>query len=181
MSCYRAILVAHDGSPDAGAALAHAVGLARDQHARLVLLTVVPRVVTNPVDARTAGAARDIERSFAASLHEAIEGVPVDVGVESRLVHGKPARRILEIAQEHRCDLIVMGSHGHGRLHGALIGCTSATVLRESTIPVLLVRVGQEGPRLHEVVGLADADATARPAPSSDTSRRSDRDRAPSG
>jgi nucleotide-binding universal stress UspA family protein len=104
----------------------------------------VPRVVTNPVDARTAGAARDIERSFAASLHEAIEGVPVDVGVESRLVHGKPARRILEIAQEHRCDLIVMGSHGHGRLHGALIGCTSATVLRESTIPVLLVRVGHE-------------------------------------
>jgi nucleotide-binding universal stress UspA family protein len=144
MTCYRNILVAHDGSPDADAALAHATALARDQHARLILLTVVPRVTTNVVDARTAGAAREIERSFAETLHEAIEAVPVDVGVESRLVHGKPARRILEVATEQRCDLIVMGSHGHGRLHGALMGCTSATVLRESTTPVLLVRAGSQ-------------------------------------
>jgi nucleotide-binding universal stress UspA family protein len=140
MSCYRSILIAYDGSADAIAALRHAASLARDQHARIVLLTVVPRMPVPPVDAAAAIAARDLERSFSRVLHDANEALPPDVGLDTRLVYGKPARQILDIAREHDCDLIVMGSHGHGRLHGALIGCTSATVLRESTIPVLLLR-----------------------------------------
>ena len=140
MSCYRSILIAYDGSADAIAALRHAASLARDQHARIVLLTVVPRVPVPPVDAAAAIASRDLERTFGRVLHDAIEALPPDVGLDTRLVHGKPARQILDVAREHDCDLIVMGSHGHGRLHGALIGCTSATVLRESTVPVLLLR-----------------------------------------
>ena len=43
-SVYRNILVAVDGSPDADAALAHAAELARDQRARLTLVTAVPQV-----------------------------------------------------------------------------------------------------------------------------------------
>jgi nucleotide-binding universal stress UspA family protein len=144
MTCYRSILVAYDGSADATAALRHAADLARDQHARIVLLTVVPRVAVPPVDASAAVAARDLERSFARVLHDAIELLPADIGLDTRLVHGKPSRVILDVAREHDCDLIVMGSHGHGRLHEALIGCTSATVVRESTIPVLLLRAACE-------------------------------------
>src|SRR4051812_49233071 len=125
MSCYRSILLAYDGSADAGAALQHAASLARDQHARIIILTVVPRVKVPAVDASAAVAARDLELSFARVLHDAIEALPPDVGLETRLVHGKPSRQILEVARERDCDLIVMGSHGHGRLHEALVGCTS--------------------------------------------------------
>jgi nucleotide-binding universal stress UspA family protein len=60
--------------------------------------------------------------------------------VQTRLIRGRPARRILEVAEECDCDLIVMGFHGHGRLHDALVGSVSGTVLRESSRPVLLMR-----------------------------------------
>jgi nucleotide-binding universal stress UspA family protein len=140
MGCYRTILVAYDGSPEAQAAARHAGSLACDQHARLVLLTVVPNLAAHPVAPGTVAVARDIERDFAKTLRDITSEMPPDVGVESRLVHGKPASKILEVARELRCDLIVMGARGHGRLHDALTGCTSATVVRESQIPVLLVR-----------------------------------------
>jgi nucleotide-binding universal stress UspA family protein len=142
MGCYRKILVAYDGSPEAKAAARHAASLASDQHARLALLTVVPSLAAHPVAPGTVAVARDIERDFAKLLREITQEMPPDVGVESRLVHGKPASKILEVARELRCDLIVIGARGHGRLHGALTGCTSTTVVRESQIPVLFVRAG---------------------------------------
>jgi nucleotide-binding universal stress UspA family protein len=145
VGCYRTILAAVDGSRDAAAALRHAATLARDQHARLIVLTVVPAAPTQTVTpAGALPAAVDNERGFARILREAVDSLPPDVGVESRLVRGRPARRIVEIAEEAGCDLIVMGFHGHGRLHHALIGSVSDSVMRASTLPVLLMRAAQE-------------------------------------
>lgn len=141
MGCYGTILVAIDGSPDAAAALRHATSLARDQHARLVLLTVVPSAPPPPIGpAGALPAPVDHEAMFGQILREAVDSVPQDVGVESRLVHGRPAKRIVEVAQETGSDLIVMGFHGHGRLHHALIGSVSDSVMRASALPVLLLR-----------------------------------------
>jgi nucleotide-binding universal stress UspA family protein len=105
-----------------------------------VLLTVVPHVAANPVAPATAAVAREIEGDFAKCLHRVTAALPADIGVECRIARGKPAPRILDIAGEMNADLIVIGSRGHGRLHDALTGCTSAAVVRESKVPVLLVR-----------------------------------------
>ena len=142
MGCYCTILVALDGSPDARAGLDHAATLACDQHARLIVMTVVPP----PRHAVAVGAptiVTDHESVYAQELRQVINSLPPTVSVESRLLTGRPAKRILEVADECRCDLIVMGFHGHGRLHTALMGSVSATVLRESDRPVLLVRASQ--------------------------------------
>ena len=54
---------------------------------------------------------------------------------------GEPVEQILKTAEERNCDLIVMGSHGHGVIEEALIGSTARRVVRRSKIPVLVVRL----------------------------------------
>jgi nucleotide-binding universal stress UspA family protein len=147
MGCYRTILVAVDGSADAAAALRHAASLARDQHARLIVLTVVPAAppqvssasVVVPTPAET-------DDEYARILRRAVGQLPPDVGVETRIARGRPAKAIVEIAHETGSDLIVMGAHGHGRLHHALIGSVSDAVLRVSDLPVLLMRAAGSDP-----------------------------------
>lgn len=138
MACYHRILVAVDGSPDAEAALQHAATLARDQNALITLLTVAPPPAT-PIGAG-ASAPPDLLDFHSRLLREATDSLPADVGVTTRLERGNPAERILEIAREEEHDLVVMGSHGHSRVHRALLGSVSEKVLKASTVPVLLMR-----------------------------------------
>ncbi|HEX8159688.1 MAG TPA: universal stress protein, partial [Solirubrobacteraceae bacterium] len=87
-------------------------------------------------------AAASVDDIYAAILRDAVDSLPSDIGVESRLARGRPTQRILEIAHESGCDLVVMGFHGHGRLHHALMGSVSDSVLLGSNRPVLLMRAG---------------------------------------
>ena len=141
MGCYSTILVALDGSADAAAALQHAASLARDQHACLVVMTVAPppMLLFGGIGSGATVVA-NLEPGYLRELHQAVASLPPDVGVQSRFAHGAAARRILEIADECRADLIVMGFHARGRLRRALKGSASDTVARESSRPVLLVR-----------------------------------------
>jgi nucleotide-binding universal stress UspA family protein len=75
-------------------------------------------------------------------LRAAVDSLPDDVGVTTRLERGDPAATILRIAAEEDHDLIVMGSHGHGRLRRALLGSVSERVLADCGMPVLLMRAG---------------------------------------
>jgi nucleotide-binding universal stress UspA family protein len=147
MGCYRKILVAVDGSADAAAALHHAATLARDQHASLIVLTVVP---ASPPQVAAPGAvapsAAETDDAYGRILRRAVDALPADIGVETRIARGRPAKAIVEVALESRCDLIVMGAHGHGRLHHALIGSVSDAVLRVSDLPVLLMRAAHAAP-----------------------------------
>jgi nucleotide-binding universal stress UspA family protein len=141
---YRNILVAIDGSIAAKAALEHALELARDQRARLTLMTVVPPVAAVAV----AGSAQVVplqEACFNDALNDAVSSVPDDVGLLRILAHGKPAREIVQRVESGDYDLIVMGTHGRGRVGEAVVGSVSREVVHRSRTPVLLVR-GQAQP-----------------------------------
>jgi nucleotide-binding universal stress UspA family protein len=150
MGCYHKILVALDGSPDAEAALTHAVSLARDQHALLTLLTVGP----SPNRSAAVGTAPppDLIDIHCQLLRDALDLIPADVGVTTRLERGDAPATILRISAEEESDLIVMGSHGHSRVHRALLGSVSERVLAKSATPVLLMRGPgcEAGPRKRE-------------------------------
>ncbi|NET71347.1 MAG: universal stress protein [Sphaerospermopsis sp. SIO1G2] len=44
------------------------------------------------------------------------------------------------IMAEHRIDLLMMGAYNHARLHQLLLGSTTAAMLAQATVPVLLCR-----------------------------------------
>ena len=138
MSIYRHILVALDGSVDSRTALRHAVTLARDQNAKLTLLTVVPHQPT-PVGPGVAPPP-ETDESHNEIIKEALAEIPKDVGVTTRLERGEIAITILRVVAEDQYDLLVMGSHGHSRVHRALLGSVSEKVLHKAAVPVLMLR-----------------------------------------
>jgi nucleotide-binding universal stress UspA family protein len=54
---------------------------------------------------------------------------------------GTPAEVIAKTAQEQNCDLIVMGTHGHGSIADIFVGSTAKWVIKHSPIPVLVIRL----------------------------------------
>src|SRR6476469_9595175 len=166
-SLYRNILVAVDGSPDAEAALTHAAALARDQNARLTLLTAIPPLPATALLASGAAPPRsEVIRHYAETLRRATDSLPDDVSVTTLLVEGTPARALIQRAESGDYDLIVMGSHGHGRLHASLLGCVSQKVLSASPIPVLLIRAPVEEHATASAPVAVETSLDMRPMPS---------------
>ena len=77
------------------------------------------------------------ETTFAEIEQEAREhGVEVEHSVEV----GKPSHVIVDYAEEHDIDHIVMGSHGREGVSRILLGSVAETVMRRSPVPVTVVR-----------------------------------------
>ena len=77
--------------------------------------------------------------------HQLLQATAEDLrkaGLEATalLVQGPTAEKILAEADSHQADLIVMGSHGHGAMHRALMGSVGALVLRKAPCPVTIIR-----------------------------------------
>jgi nucleotide-binding universal stress UspA family protein len=57
--------------------------------------------------------------------------------VNALLVQGPTVQTILEQAEKLGAEVIVVGSHGRGKLFDLVVGSVSAGVIRKSPIPVL--------------------------------------------
>jgi nucleotide-binding universal stress UspA family protein len=126
---YKKILVPLDGSKTSTAALAEALQFAGEQGARLTLLFVCESMyyilAEGPVDL-TAAQAREARVEVEVAL--------VDAG-ERRV-----AQAIIEEAERRRADLIAMGTHGRRGVQHFMLGSVAEGVIRQATIPVLLLR-----------------------------------------
>ena len=122
----RKILCGVDGSASAARALHEAVELANALGAPLVILAVAEREGDLPLAQRNAVEAHSLARAHACAA-------------ATLTAVGPPAIRILEQAEETGCDLVVLGSHGHGWIYDRLIGSAAAHVVSRSPVPVMLV------------------------------------------
>ena len=69
-----------------------------------------------------------------------------DNNVEIRI--GNPVEQILSAAHKGNFDLIIMGTHGHGKLGESIIGSVAGEVIRRCSRPVMVVRLPENDHRL---------------------------------
>ncbi len=68
-----------------------------------------------------------------------------EIAVSSILViEGYPAQVILDVAEEHSADLIIMGAHRHTMIGEVVMGSTTRKVLHSASQPVLVVKIPKE-------------------------------------
>jgi nucleotide-binding universal stress UspA family protein len=139
---FRSVLVAVDGSLHADMALSLAIALAQRDHARLTVLTVVPNVRDSaaaawnvPVDPMALQEQAD--RQAQGVLRAAIDAVPDDLPVCSRLRHGHAGPEIVAEARETEHDAVVVGARGLGRI-GSMVGSVSGYVLHHVKVAVFV-------------------------------------------
>ena len=146
---YRRLLVPVDGSPTSLLGLRHALGLARDQGAVVRVLNVVDEMIMAPMaDGYAVADMSSILDSMRETGRKALEeavalGRDAKVKTEAAMLEARGHRVsdvILAQAKKFGADLIVMGTHGRRGLNRLLLGSDAERVLRDASMPVLLVR-----------------------------------------
>ncbi len=69
---------------------------------------------------------------------------PPGMQAESEILHGEPAKEILELADDLDANIIVMGTRGRNRLASTLLGSVAVKVIRDSSCPVPVVRTKKQ-------------------------------------
>jgi nucleotide-binding universal stress UspA family protein len=83
-------------------------------------------------------ALREQAKDLVSKAAEKLRGARFNVSTE--LVEGDPNSQIIDIANEWRADMIVLGSHGRTGLNRFLMGSVSQNVVRHAHCSVEIVR-----------------------------------------
>ncbi len=123
-------------------ALAIALEMAAQSHARVTLLHVIQRIENIPQSEMRAFYQRLEERAGRRLAQAAREFSRRDVEAQPVVLLGTPAREIVRYAETRKVDLIVLNSHAVGDLTrpGRGLGTTSYKVAILCRCPVLLVK-----------------------------------------
>jgi nucleotide-binding universal stress UspA family protein len=137
--------VAFIDSPDGREAVAYAAGLAARSGLPLTLVSVVtvhhtwfvpeavrPEEETVPIQVR---------KEYQEALDRALAELPDGVQATGELLYGEVVDE-LSVVGERGVDLLVCGSRGYGPLRRVLLGTVSSALVRQASVPVLVVPRG---------------------------------------
>lgn len=158
------LLVAVDFSKTTDAVIAQSARLAQALDSKLWILHVSsdetqamayeatqftgysPEFTSMPGDVQLA---RDLSAEEIKREHNELLGISSSLrkdGIDAQaiLLKGDAAKLIIEKAAELEAEIIILGSHGHGLLHKALLGSVSEAVLRHAPCNVMVVPTSGE-------------------------------------
>lgn len=154
------ILIATDLSDDAETALRYAISLSEKYNAELVLLHVLPNMKEqmylnsgfdfaavyddNTLKVLLDAGAEKAKETVADLMRQQCEKLAdgkqecAAIKVTPIISSGSAVKKITEHAKD--CDLVVMGTKGHSKIGGILVGSVAQGVIAKSPAPVLIVR-----------------------------------------
>ncbi|GAB2881563.1 universal stress protein [Pseudoduganella ginsengisoli] len=145
---FNNILFPTDGSDLSAKATATVIDLARKHGGRIVAISVLQPYPFVPMgdtgiavpdmgtyEARMLDITKDNVNKVAAAAQAA--GVPCEAVTS---MSASPYEAIVEAAETHGCDAIVMASHGRKGLNKLFLGSETQKVLAHTTLPVLVLR-----------------------------------------
>lgn len=146
---YKHILVPTDGSKLSSKAAAHAIGLAKAMRGRLTGFHASPDY---PMPVYADGVIFEplARKEYEAQCKKEADRILNAVAVKARAaripfsaahaISSTPWQAILAAARKHKCDAIVMASHGRRGVSALVLGSETQRVLTHSKLPVLVVR-----------------------------------------
>jgi nucleotide-binding universal stress UspA family protein len=144
----RLVVIGYDGSPEAGRAIAVAAEAVRVEHALVVNVWHDVGAMPDPIVSGSDASARLRELEQAASAVAAegaararAQGLDATPASCRGAGHGDIGRVLLDVADEHGADLVVVGCTGSSLLKQALLGSVSGAAVRDARCPVLVVPV----------------------------------------
>lgn len=148
---YNNILLPVDGSELSERAIRECIALVKSTGAKVTAIHVIshfhlhhrpwaaPSNLYKKIEKEHEEEARQFAQGMVAKLAQRIKSEGIDC--EGLVVIGDhPYEEIISNAQQRKCDLIIMASHGHKGLNAVLLGSETVKVLTHSKIPVLVVR-----------------------------------------
>lgn len=147
---FKRIMVPLDGSTLARQALPCAIELATCAHAELLLLRAIPPLVLENYSFGPLGGqpmplytdeARTEMHNQALQEMDAVAGElrHYDLPIISHVVNGYPAEVIVDEAEQHHIDLIVMATHGYSGIQRWALGSVADKVLHATKTPLVLI------------------------------------------
>lgn len=133
-----------DGSAESRVALRVASQLSGQLGLRLIVAHVSQAAVHAPAYGSTPVMTRPTDAELRAG-EELLEELALDAGladVTLRALHGLPAERLADLADEEGAEFVVVGSRGRGAFKAAFLGSVSRDLIGIARCPVLVVPPG---------------------------------------
>ena len=143
---YDRILLSTDGTVASEQAAAHALDLAAALDAVLHVLYVVDEDVVTAYSGdeyvdEAEGPEHGLEELGEETLSELRrQASETDVDIQTAILHGQPAETIVEYADDHKVDVLVLGTKRRPEEYRALLGSVTDRVLRLTTWPATVVK-----------------------------------------
>jgi nucleotide-binding universal stress UspA family protein len=144
---YRNIVIATDGSENTQKAISYGIEIAKLSGAIVHALYVIDTssYSTIPMDAGWEEMYEILKKEGEKAIFIVKErGEAAGVEVREVLWEGHPSTEIINFAEKNDIDLIVMGTLGKTGLDRFLLGSVAEKVVRNSKVPVLVVRSGEQ-------------------------------------